>query len=219
LSANLLWNSISVEQAQELVKIMRAKENLTTLCGLSREETELDFSGQHLPVFRVFSALSSQKQHGRHLGAGDAVLIANNIRDMTALSSLTFSGEPYDKDGQFVHDAVTITAAMTDADFSGKHLGSPGAIILAAWLSSDKGGLSSLDLTDNMLGERDMTTISCVLKEHAIQHQRACACLVGYEFMTKDLRALLVATYNLDPRCWLLAIRIEQLCKDIASWL
>jgi hypothetical protein len=83
----------------------------------------------------------------------------------------------------------------------------------------DSGGLSLLDLTDNMLGGLDMASIICVLKEHAIQHHRACACLVGYEFMTKDLRALLVATYNLDPRCWLLTIRIEQLCKDIASWL
>jgi hypothetical protein len=37
-----------VEQAQELVEIMRAKQNLTTLCGLSGKETELDFSGQDL---------------------------------------------------------------------------------------------------------------------------------------------------------------------------
>jgi hypothetical protein len=71
-SANLLGNSIPVEQAQELVKIMQSKENLTTLCGLSREETELNFSGQDL-------------------GAGDAVLIANDISDMRALSSLNLA--------------------------------------------------------------------------------------------------------------------------------
>jgi hypothetical protein len=106
----------------------------------------------------------------------------------------------------------------TELDMSGKMTGAGDAIMLAAEII-DNGGLLSLDLTDNMLGERDMANIICVLKEHAIQHHRACACLVGYEFMTKDLRALLVATYNLDPRCWLLAIRIEQLCKDIASWL
>jgi Leucine-rich repeat (LRR) protein len=51
---------------------MQTKENLTTLCGLSREETELDFSGQYL-------------------GAGDVVLIANNIIDMRALTSLDIS--------------------------------------------------------------------------------------------------------------------------------
>jgi hypothetical protein len=54
-SANLMGNYIPVEQAQELKKIMQAKEKLTTLCGLSKEETELDFSDQNL-------------------GAGDAVL-------------------------------------------------------------------------------------------------------------------------------------------------
>jgi hypothetical protein len=51
---------------------MQAKENLTTLCGLSRKESELDFSGQDL-------------------GAGDAVLLTNNISDMGALSSLNLA--------------------------------------------------------------------------------------------------------------------------------
>jgi hypothetical protein len=66
LSINLLRNDIPVEQAQELVKIMQAKEKLITLCGLSKEETELDFSGQYLEP-------------------GDAVLIANDISGMGAL--------------------------------------------------------------------------------------------------------------------------------------
>jgi hypothetical protein len=68
-SINLLKNNIPVKQAQELVKIMQAKEILTTLCGLSREETALDFSSQHLVD-------------------GDAVLIANDISDMGALTKL-----------------------------------------------------------------------------------------------------------------------------------
>jgi Leucine-rich repeat (LRR) protein len=71
-SINLLKNYIPVEQAQELVQIMQAKEKLVTLCGLSKEETELDFSGQDL-------------------SAGDAVLIANDISDMGALSSLNLA--------------------------------------------------------------------------------------------------------------------------------
>jgi hypothetical protein len=69
---NLLKNKIPVDQAQELVKIMQAKEKLVTLCGLSKEETELDFSGQKLD-------------------AGDAVLIANDISDMGALIKLDIS--------------------------------------------------------------------------------------------------------------------------------
>jgi hypothetical protein len=71
-SINLLKNSIPVEQAQELVKIMQAKEKLTTLCGLSKEETELDFSNQNL-------------------SAGDVVLIANDISEMNGLTKLNIS--------------------------------------------------------------------------------------------------------------------------------
>jgi Leucine-rich repeat (LRR) protein len=71
-SINLLKNHIEVEQVQELVKIMQGKEKLVTLCGLSKEATELDFSKQDLR-------------------AGDAVLIANDISDMGALTTLDIS--------------------------------------------------------------------------------------------------------------------------------
>jgi hypothetical protein len=71
-SVNLLKNRIPVEQAQELVKIMQSKEKLVTLCGLGKDKTELDFSGQNLD-------------------AGDAVLIANDISDMRALTSLNLA--------------------------------------------------------------------------------------------------------------------------------
>ena len=59
---------------------MQAKENLITLCGLSREETELDFSGQKLD-------------------AGDAVLIANDISDMGAITSLDISSNKIGSEG------------------------------------------------------------------------------------------------------------------------
>jgi hypothetical protein len=61
---------------------MRAKENLTTLCGLRREETEteLDFSRQDL-------------------GAGDAKLIANDIRDMGGISLVGMSSNKLGRDG------------------------------------------------------------------------------------------------------------------------
>ena len=67
-SANLLRNTIPVEQARELVETMQSKKKLTTLCGLSGKETTLDFSNQGL-------------------GPGDAVLIANDISDMGTLSN------------------------------------------------------------------------------------------------------------------------------------
>jgi hypothetical protein len=108
-SINLLKNYIPVKQAQELVQIIMVKEKLVTLCGLSKEETELDFSGQDL-------------------GAGDAVLIANDISDMGAMSQFTFSGDSGES------KPVTMETSMVEADFSGKNLGVSGAIMLSAFL-------------------------------------------------------------------------------------
>jgi Ran GTPase-activating protein (RanGAP) involved in mRNA processing and transport len=108
-SINLLKNQIPVEQAQKFVKIMQANENLTTLCGLSREETDLDFSGQKLD-------------------AGDAVLIANDISDMGAMLKFTFSGD------KGWSKPVTMETTMTEADFSGTFLGVSGGMLVAAFL-------------------------------------------------------------------------------------
>jgi hypothetical protein len=88
-SINLLKNQIPVEQVQELVKTMQAKENLTTLCGLSKEKTELDFSSQGL-------------------SAGDVVLIANDISDMGALTSLSVA----DNDIHGVEGAKAVAEAI-----------------------------------------------------------------------------------------------------------
>jgi hypothetical protein len=68
-SVNVLGNSIGVEQAQELIKNLQAKEKLTTLCGFSGDETELDLSN-------------------KNLSAGCAVLVANEISDIGALANL-----------------------------------------------------------------------------------------------------------------------------------
>ena len=81
-SANLLGNWIGVEQAQALLKIKEVKPGLTTLCGLSGDETELDLSG-------------------KGLSAGCAILLAPEIQANWSLSSLTFSGgfERYGHEG------------------------------------------------------------------------------------------------------------------------
>ena len=62
-----------------------------------------------------------------------------------------------------------------------------------------------------------MVLIVRTLKKHAIEQQRACADVVGNEPMTKDLRALLVATRNLNRA--LPALGTERLCQKIAMWL
>jgi hypothetical protein len=104
-SVNLLKNDIPVEQAQELVKIMQSKEKLSTLCGLSGEEATLDFSNQEL-------------------GPGDAVLIANDISNMGALTSLNLSANDLKAEGaKIVAEAIKVTiynyaAAVVLAPFS-----------------------------------------------------------------------------------------------------
>jgi hypothetical protein len=97
-------NKIPEEQAQELVKIMQSHKSLTTLCGLSRSETELDMSG-------------------KMSGAGDAIMLVPDIIDNGAMSSFTFGDR----------QAVTMTTAMTEANFSGK-LFSHEAQMVAAFL-------------------------------------------------------------------------------------
>jgi hypothetical protein len=134
-SANLLGNDIGVEQAQALLKIKEAKPGLTTLCGLSGDETELDLSG-------------------KGLGPGCAVLLAPEMEANWSLSRMTFCGNG--GLGGREGDVVTIDTTMTEADFSGKKLGAAGAQILAAFMSTKlfeaKGSLSSANLLDNWIG-------------------------------------------------------------------
>jgi hypothetical protein len=117
--------------------------------------------------------ISSNRLGHDSAGYGDTsgvIAIANAIPDMGALSSLTFSGERYYNGEDLIEDDVTITTATTDADFSGKHLGSSGGIILAAWLSRNKGALSKLDLRDNNIpsAEKALLQGTCDANEVAL---------------------------------------------------
>jgi hypothetical protein len=141
-SINLLKNQIPVEQAQELVKIMQSKENLTTLCGLSREETELDFSSQNL-------------------GAGDAVLIANDISDMGALSVLSLKSNALCniESGKALTDALKGNLVLTELDVSANYdvyntdsRDGPGFAQELAGGIKDNGAMTSLNLSGNELG-------------------------------------------------------------------
>jgi Ran GTPase-activating protein (RanGAP) involved in mRNA processing and transport len=71
-SVNVLGNSIGVEQAQELIKILHNKEKLTTLCGFSGDEIDLNLNK-------------------KNLSAGCGVLVANEISDMRALVKFDIS--------------------------------------------------------------------------------------------------------------------------------
>jgi hypothetical protein len=84
--------------------------------------------------------------------------------------------------------------------------------------------LSSLDISRNNTGADGVAFITAALKMHAIEHQRPCIsiCLGVQDQLflarTKDLRALLVATSNLDPPHCMPAIS-AYLLKEIAEWL
>jgi hypothetical protein len=71
-SVNLLLNGIGVDQAQNLVSILREHPTLKTLCGTKGDDTELDMRG---------------KMHG----AGDAVMLIPDIIDNGALSVLNLA--------------------------------------------------------------------------------------------------------------------------------
>ena len=85
--------------------------------------TELDLSNNYL-----------KPEFARELAVG--------VRDNGAISKLIFNGGVTDI-GWVEGDTVTLESSMTEANFSNKKLGVPGAMIISAWLSSgkDKGAL------------------------------------------------------------------------------
>ena len=87
---NILSNDIGTEQANELIKIMESKDNLKTLCGFSGDETELDLSH-------------------KGLRAGCAVLVANEVKNIGALTSLNLASNLLKAEG-----AKQVAAALPE---------------------------------------------------------------------------------------------------------
>jgi hypothetical protein len=108
-SANLLGNRIGSDQAKALATILKEHSTLMSLCGNRGDETELDMSG-------------------KKIGVEGAIMLAPEIIDNGAMSVFTFDGGDSDS------KPVTMKTSMTEADFSGKVLRGPGAIMLSAFL-------------------------------------------------------------------------------------
>jgi hypothetical protein len=111
-----------------------------------------------------------------NLNPEDIPGFAEHLKDMGSLSKLTWSGEQWvNKETGELEDAppVTLDTTMTEADFSNKHLGACGAMILAAFISSksmkDKGSLSELDLSKNNLRSEGLSAVSEALKSTSIK--------------------------------------------------
>jgi hypothetical protein len=144
---------------------MQSKEKLTTLCGFSREEATLDVSNQGL-------------------GPGDAVLIANDISDMGALSYLNLADNnlgalvPPDSEGWIVEN--NIFYGPNDEEQEDPPPGSsPAGIIVVANAIKDMGALSVLSLKMNGLGTKEagmvlggMLKVNSVLKELDLSDNR-----------------------------------------------
>jgi hypothetical protein len=139
-SVNVLSNVIPVEQAQELVKIMRSKDTLTTLCGLTGVETELDFSSQGL-------------------GAGEAVLIANDISDMGALTKFDISSNDIRAEGcKALAAGLQGNQVITELNIGSNALGlnqyalaDTSGVTTLADIIPDMGALTSLNLSSKYL--------------------------------------------------------------------
>ena len=131
-SLNLLQNKLDVESAGMLLKVKAEKPTLRTLCGLTHEETELNF-----------------KLNG--LGPGDAMLLAPEISVMPSLTSLDvrYNGISGDGASQLssavlgntkieVFNEVPIKEmradSFTELNLEGKDIGVEGGMVVAGLL-------------------------------------------------------------------------------------
>jgi hypothetical protein len=120
-------------------------------------ETELDFSSQGL-------------------GAGDAVLIANDISDMGALTRLDISkNQLFNHDGTAagkvlsdmlaVNSTIQELAVSGNAQFSNSRGGPSFAQALSVGIS-DNGAILSMNLLNNKIGVDQAKALASILKEH-----------------------------------------------------
>jgi hypothetical protein len=74
------------------------------------------------------------------------------------LTKLIFGGDEWynlDRDRWIAAEPATLEVGMTEADFSNKHVGATGAIIVAAWISHrDKGVILKFTFSGDLHGLR-----------------------------------------------------------------
>jgi hypothetical protein len=145
---------------------LRAEGGNALAAGLKGNQviTELNISSNSLGINSDYGSHAIAIINSLGSDTSGVIAIADAISNMGALFSLTFSGEQYWNGTTLTEDAITITTAMTDADVSGKHLGFLGATILAAWLSSDKGGLSLANVMGNGIGKEMLSNLQEIMR-------------------------------------------------------
>jgi hypothetical protein len=160
LSVNLLKNEINVEQAEDLVSILKEHPTLKSLCGNKGEETGLDMSG-------------------KMSGAGDAIMLAVEIVNTRTLSFLDISSNDICNKRIIGPKKVDVQASEGDiVEFNG----APGA--LTTWNDTifgfiplsgiqaiataikDMGAISSVNLLENGIRIDQARALVIILKEH-----------------------------------------------------
>jgi hypothetical protein len=148
LSVNLLKNNIPIKQAKALASILKDHPTLKSLCGNSGEETVLDMSGQNI-------------------GAEGAIMLAPEITDNGAISSVNFL-----KNNIGVEQARALVIILkehstlkslcgnkgdeTELDMSGKMNGAEDVIMLAAEII-DNGALSTFTFSGDYSSNQPVT--------------------------------------------------------------
>jgi Ran GTPase-activating protein (RanGAP) involved in mRNA processing and transport len=131
-SVNVLGNSIDVNQAHELIRIMQVKGKLRTLCGIIGDEVLLQFSNLGLEE-------------------GCAVLFCHELQINTALKSLNLSSNSLGNAGaELIAELFQTNMTLQTIDVSNNCIGPVGCFHLAAALETSA-ALSSLVLRGNQL--------------------------------------------------------------------
>jgi hypothetical protein len=141
-----------------------AKGSLSRLDLSGNNQYFSDSPGFIRPIanaLKTNTSITELNLSNNNLNPEAAKIFSEDMKDMGSLSKLTFCGNggPMGREG----DPVTIDTTMTKADFSGKNLGTAGAQILAAFMSTKlfeaKGSLASLDISDNRIGDEQQAKI------------------------------------------------------------
>ena len=160
-SVNVLSNNLDGEIADMLLKVKAEKPNhLRTLCGLTHEETELNFFNSGL-------------------GPGDAMLLAPEISVMGGLTVTNLLRSQLDAESaknlaevakQKGISLCGIQRHQTTADFSRQGLKPPDAILLASDLSQAgvTGSLTVTNLLGNRLDAESANMLAKVVKQKGI---------------------------------------------------
>jgi hypothetical protein len=188
-SVNLLNNNIGIDQAKNLVSILKEHPTLNTFCGIKGNETELDMSG-------------------KMDGAGDAIMLVAEIVGNGALSKLNLKDNKLAtaEAGEALGEALKGNMVLKELDISGNALrhayegdtscfggaDGPGFAKAISKGLSGNGALTSLHVGQNSIPEKEMREIMAITAR-----MDSMKILCGVPFKDKTITELDVSGKNL----------------------